>query len=243
MFIWVDFWDLWGYICKLLHKGAKVGKTAASRKLQGAMKKIKYYYNTNTLRYEKLVTPLRVKLLRVFGFISAALVTSAIIIWVYTNFFPHAADKESELKYEVMKENYATLNGKVKTLQQQMGELEKRDNQVYRSIFEATPLSDSARTKQIEAKKELDKVNLMGDDELGLALSVLSCTKPASAALAASRSSPTSDRTNKPKPCDCVLAFCNSCVLARPLATNIRSSSVKSAAVKGILRRSLYKVI
>lgn len=131
------------------------------------MKKIKYYYNTHTLRYEKLVTPLRVKLLRVFGFISAALVTSAIIIWVYTNFVPKATDKETQLKYEVMKDNYATLNGKVKTLQQQMAELEKRDNQVYRSIFEANPLTDSARTKQIEKKKELDKVNLMNDDELG----------------------------------------------------------------------------
>ncbi len=131
------------------------------------MKKIKYYYNTNTLRYEKLVTPLRVKLLRVFGFISAALVTSAIIIWVYTKFVPHAADKEAELKYEIMKDNYGVLNVKVKTLQQQMAELEKRDNQVYRSIFEANPLSDSARTKLIEQKKEIAKVNLMGDDELG----------------------------------------------------------------------------
>ncbi len=131
------------------------------------MKKIKYYYNTNTLRYEKLVTPLRVKLLRVFGFISAALVTSAIIIWVYTKFFPKATDKEAELRLDVMKENYSTLKGKVNTLQQQMVELEKRDNQVYRSIFEATPLTDSARAKQIEAKRELDKVNLMGDDELG----------------------------------------------------------------------------
>jgi hypothetical protein len=31
------------------------------------MKKIKYYYNTHTLRYEKLEVPLRVKLLRVFA--------------------------------------------------------------------------------------------------------------------------------------------------------------------------------
>ena len=131
------------------------------------MKKIKYYYNTHTLRYEKLVTPLRVKLLRVFGFISAALVTSALIIWIYTSFVPKATDKETQLKYEVMKDNYSTLTGKVKTLQQQMAELEKRDNQVYRSIFEATPLTDSARTKLIEQKKELDKVNLMNDDELG----------------------------------------------------------------------------
>jgi murein DD-endopeptidase MepM/ murein hydrolase activator NlpD len=131
------------------------------------MKKIKYYYNTNTLRYEKLVTPFRVKLLRIFGFISAALVTSALVIWVYTKFVPKATDTEASLKYEVMKENYATLSGKVKTIQQQLGELEKRDNQVYRSIFEANPLTDSARAKQIEKKKELDKVNSMGDDELG----------------------------------------------------------------------------
>ena len=131
------------------------------------MKKIKYFYNTNTLRYEKLVTPFRVKLLRIFGFISAALVTSAIIVTLYTRFFPKARDKESQLKYDALKDNYATINGKVKALQQQMAELEKRDNQVYRSIFEANPVTDSARTKLIEQKKEIDKVNLLNDDELG----------------------------------------------------------------------------
>ncbi len=131
------------------------------------MKKIKYYYNTHTLRYEKLVIPFRVKLLRIFGFISAALVTSAIIIWVYTKFVPKAADKEIQMKYEIIKDNYTTLAEKTKTLQQQMAELEKRDNQVYRSIFEANPLTDSARTKAIEKNKEIAKVNLLKDDELG----------------------------------------------------------------------------
>ncbi len=132
------------------------------------MKKIKYYYNTQTLRYEKLVTPLRVKLLRVFGFISAALVTSAIVIYIYNNFFPRAIDKEAELKYEIIKDNYNALATKAKTLQQQMADLEKRDNEVYRSIFEANPLSDSARTKSIEKQKEIAKVNLLSEDELGL---------------------------------------------------------------------------
>lgn len=131
------------------------------------MKKIKYYYNTHTLRYEKLVTPLRVKLLRVFGFLSAALVTSAIIIYAYNTFFPSAADKEAALKYEIIKDNYELLAVKTRALQQQMAELEKRDNEVYRSIFEANPMSDSARTKAIEKKKEIAKVNLLGEDELG----------------------------------------------------------------------------
>lgn len=131
------------------------------------MKKIKYFYNTNTLRYEKLVTPLRVKLLRVFGFLSTIAVSCLIVIYLYTKFFPKATDREVQLKYEALKDNYGVLGAKVKTLQQQMAELEKRDNEVYRSIFEATPLTDSARQKQIEQKKEIDKVNLMSDDELG----------------------------------------------------------------------------
>lgn len=131
------------------------------------MKKIKYYYNTHTLRYEKLVTPFRVKLLRVFGFISAALVTSAIVIYIYNNFFPRAIDKEAALKYEIVKDNYNALADKTKMLQQQMADLEKRDNEVYRSIFEANPLSDSARTKSIEKQREIAKVNLLNEDKLG----------------------------------------------------------------------------
>jgi len=131
------------------------------------MKKIKYFYNTNTLRYEKLVTPLRVKLLRVFGFFSALLVSSALVIWLYTKFIPRPTDKESKIRLELMKDNYNLLNEKAKGLQQQMAELEKRDNEVYRSIFEANPLPDSARAQLTEKKQELDKVSVISDDQLG----------------------------------------------------------------------------
>ena len=136
------------------------------------MKKIKYFYNTNTLRYEKLVTPLRVLLLRVFGFFSVLLVSSALVIWIYTKFIPRPTDKESNLRLELMKDNYAVLNEKVKVLQEQMAGLEKRDNEVYRSIFEAKPLPDSARAKLTEKKKEVEKVNVMNDDLLGKDIAV-----------------------------------------------------------------------
>ncbi len=131
------------------------------------MKKIKYYYNTNTLRYEKLVTPLRVKLLRIFGFLSALAVSCLIVISLYNRFIPRPKDIEAERRYDVMRENYDGLKARVKTLQQQMEQLEKRDNEVYRSIFEANPLPDSARAQQIEKKKEVEKVSVKSDDELG----------------------------------------------------------------------------
>ncbi len=131
------------------------------------MKKIKYFYNTHTLRYEKLVTPFRVKLLRLFGILSGLIVASTIVIYLYIRFFPKPTDIEVNRKYELLKENYNQVNDKVKSLQQQMASLEKRDNEVYRSIFEANPLPDSARAKLIEQQKEIDKIKDMGDFELG----------------------------------------------------------------------------
>jgi len=131
------------------------------------MKKIKYYYNTHTLRYEKLITPLRVKLMRFFGFISALIVSSAIVIYLYNRFFPRPTDIEANRKYDALKESYRNINSKVADLQKQMVALEKRDNEVYRSIFEANPLPDSARAKLIEKQKELDKVSGIDENILG----------------------------------------------------------------------------
>lgn len=130
------------------------------------MKKIKYYYNTHTLRYEKLVTPLRVILLRLFGFIAAALVTALILVSIAFRLIPSPQAKLAEAQYKKMKENYDVLSKQMQTVQQQMAALENRDNQVYRSIFAANPLPDSARVKFIEQKKETEKVHAMNDDKL-----------------------------------------------------------------------------
>ncbi len=131
------------------------------------MKKIKYYYNTHTLRYEKLITPFRVKLLRFFGFIAASLVTAFILVSIAFRFIPSPQTKLVQMQYEKMRENYAVLNKQMKITQQQMSSLENRDNQVYRSIFAANPLPDSARVKLIEQKKEVEKVAAINDDKLG----------------------------------------------------------------------------
>ncbi len=130
------------------------------------MKKIKYFYNTNTLRYEKLETPLRVKLLRVLGFIAASLVTSLIIVSIAFRYIPSPKDKIMSGRFDALHNNYAVLNERLQKLQQQMNELEKRDNNIYRSIFEADPVPDSARIKEMENKKELDLIAGMDDNDL-----------------------------------------------------------------------------
>jgi murein DD-endopeptidase MepM/ murein hydrolase activator NlpD len=130
------------------------------------MKKIKYYYNTHTLRYEKLITPLRVKLLRIFAFIATALVTSALISYFAFQFVGSPGEKLLRAENERMRYQYQDLNREIEELQVQMKELEKRDNDVYRTIFEAAPIPDTARANAIEREKEVAKVERMRENEL-----------------------------------------------------------------------------
>jgi murein DD-endopeptidase MepM/ murein hydrolase activator NlpD len=130
------------------------------------MKKIKYYYNTNTLRYEKLETPLRVRLLRIFGFLAAAFVTAAIISFVAFRFIGSPNEKLLSMENERLQDKYKELNNRLKTSQQQMDELVKRDNEVYRAIFEASPVPDSARAKALAEQQEISKVENMRDKDL-----------------------------------------------------------------------------
>ena len=130
------------------------------------MKKIKYYYNTNTLRYEKLETPLRVKLLRIFGFIAASLVTAALISYFAFQFIGSPKERILQQQNRSLRDNYNDIENALKSLQQQMAELEKRDNDVYRAIFEANPIPDSARAKEMENKLEIATVNKIKDYQL-----------------------------------------------------------------------------
>jgi murein DD-endopeptidase MepM/ murein hydrolase activator NlpD len=130
------------------------------------MKKIKYYYNTNTLRYEKLETPLRVMLLRVLGFISAAIVTAIIIVSIAYRYFPSANEKLLRQENDLLIQQFEVLEEKTQKLQQQMTDLETRDNEVYRTIFEANPVPDSVRLKEMEKNKEIKLVMSMNSVDL-----------------------------------------------------------------------------
>lgn len=130
------------------------------------MKKIKYFYNTNTLRYEKLVTPLRVKLLRIFSFLAAVSVAGFLFMQVSYRYFPSANEKKLLNENDRLKDNYSILSEELTKMNRELHEIEKRDNQVYRSIFEASPIPDSARAKMIEKQAEEKLIASLTEDEL-----------------------------------------------------------------------------
>jgi murein DD-endopeptidase MepM/ murein hydrolase activator NlpD len=104
--------------------------------------------------------------LRVFGFVAASLVTASLIAYFAFRFVGSPREKMLELQNQEMREDYYELVEKARVLEQQMKELETRDNDIYRAIFEATPIPDSARAKKIETELEIAKIEKINSKKL-----------------------------------------------------------------------------
>ena len=130
------------------------------------MKKIKYFFNTHTLRFEKIEVPFKVRLLQTIGFIVASLAVGVLFVAILFQYIDSPKERLLRQQNIAYKESYAVLQERMKQLELQMVELEQRDNEVYRSIFEATPIPDSARVKEMLAKNEIRLIQSLSNTEL-----------------------------------------------------------------------------
>ncbi|MEI8141263.1 MAG: M23 family metallopeptidase [Chitinophagia bacterium] len=130
------------------------------------MKKIKYFFNTHTLRFEKIEVPLKVRLLQTIGFILASIAVGVLFVAILFQYIDSPKEQLLRQQNTAYKESYAVLQERMKQLELQMVELEQRDNEVYRSIFEATPIPDSARVKEMLVKNEIRLIQSLSNTAL-----------------------------------------------------------------------------
>ena len=114
------------------------------------MKNVKYTYNPTTLRYETHTVPFRIKLLKIFGFLCACIVTAFLITWGVNKLFPPKLNQQIANENNTLKNNYEGITEELALLKNQLTEIENRDNKVYRTIFEAKPIPDSTRQQNID---------------------------------------------------------------------------------------------
>lgn len=109
------------------------------------MKKAKYYFNTHTLKYERIVVSLRKKLFKVFGFVATALVFGTIIVILAYSYLDSPKEKQLKAELEEMKLQYDIISKRVVRSERVLYDLQQRDENVYRVIFEAEPIPLSIR--------------------------------------------------------------------------------------------------
>ena len=88
------------------------------------MKKIKYFFNTHTLRFEKIGVPLKVRLLQTIGFVIASLAVGVLFVAILFKFIDSPKERLLRQQNTAYKESYAVLQERTKQLELQMVELE-----------------------------------------------------------------------------------------------------------------------
>jgi hypothetical protein len=121
------------------------------------MKREKFVYNTHTLRYERVEESLSTKLLRIFGFISAALVTAFVFTMFSHSFFP--SPKEQDLLSEIgmLKTEHAQLLNEVEMMSEVLENIQARDAFAHRMVFGMDPIDEGVWEGGIGGHDKYDK--------------------------------------------------------------------------------------
>ncbi|MEM7551179.1 MAG: M23 family metallopeptidase [Bacteroidota bacterium] len=109
------------------------------------MARIKYYYDTETCKYERIRVSSWDVVLNLLGFFSVALIMAAGIVIAYNAYFE--SPKEALLKKEVqeLEFHYNVLDKEMENANAMLNNLQERDDNVYRVIYEAEPIPNSVR--------------------------------------------------------------------------------------------------
>ena len=109
------------------------------------MSKIKYYYDTETCKYERVRVKKRDVVINALGFLSLSMVLAVGIILVLSQYFD--SPKETALKQENadLKQYYDLMGSQLTNMEDMLEVLQAKDDQVYRAIFEAEPIPTTVR--------------------------------------------------------------------------------------------------
>lgn len=109
------------------------------------MARIKYYYDTETCKYERIKTKKTDIVLNSLGLMSLTIAMAVGLLILYSNYFE--SPKELMLKNEVneLTYYYSQLNEEVETLNKTLKGLEHRDDNIYRVVLGAEPIDKSVR--------------------------------------------------------------------------------------------------
>ncbi len=142
------------------------------------MSKIKYRFDTKSLTYQRANLSTKEVLYKLFTYIATGLVFATVVIVLAYKFLDSPKEKKLERENKQLTLQYELLNKRIELISDVLEDIQNRDDNVYRVIFEAEPIADNIRKAGfggvnryvnlegynnsdlvIEASKKMDKIS------------------------------------------------------------------------------------
>lgn len=106
------------------------------------MGKEKFIYNTHSLRYEKVEQSTGQKIIRVLGFVCAAVFTAFIFTLFAHRWIPSPHENVLKGEIKVMEAHFAEVNGELEQLREVLAKIQERDAYAHRMVFGMDPIDE-----------------------------------------------------------------------------------------------------
>jgi hypothetical protein len=133
------------------------------------MARIKYYYDTETCKYERIKTTSGDIFLNALGLLSLTLAMAVGLVVLYSNYFESPRELLLSNEVKEMEYLYQNLNKEVNKLDNELAHLEHRDDNIYRAVLGAEPIDKSVREAGVggvDRYEDIKKKDLVHEDFL-----------------------------------------------------------------------------
>ncbi|MDO9153739.1 MAG: M23 family metallopeptidase [Paludibacter sp.] len=103
-------------------------------------KKVKFHFNTDTLNYEPVIQSFAYKLKRILIHLFSGASLGGIFFLIFVSTFESPEEKQLGIEKSRMQAQYRVLEKQFEETQEVLTDLQQRDNNMYRVIFQADPI-------------------------------------------------------------------------------------------------------
>ena len=130
------------------------------------MSKIKYYYDTKTLSYKPIESSRVDKLKNFIAYFTSSAILAFFILLIFFQYFD--SPKEKRLKGEInhLLSQYEVINSDLKKIEIVLDDIQTRDDNIYRTIFEADPIPTSIRKQGFGGVNRYKKLSGFSNSDL-----------------------------------------------------------------------------
>jgi murein DD-endopeptidase MepM/ murein hydrolase activator NlpD len=107
--------------------------------------KVKYQFNTKSLSYERIKPGTRDRMMRILSFAGTGVVFAALGVLIAYNTIDSPKEKQLNRELDQMRLEYDLVNQRLKQMSIVLEDLQDRDDNIYRVVFEAEPIPDEVR--------------------------------------------------------------------------------------------------
>ena len=109
------------------------------------MVKKKYKFNPETLSYERVGISIRERAGKIVAYLSSSFGLALIVVVIFLNYYETPRSKALKRENQQLLSQYELMTRDLDRLESVLGDIQQRDDNIYRIIFEADPIPSSVR--------------------------------------------------------------------------------------------------